>query len=66
MEEYDLGRTEFSGGPLEYLDRFFEVQELDLHSYVPNRNYSGRSSYDSSLLGPGLTINRGEGLSVAN
>jgi hypothetical protein len=53
MEEYDLGRTEFSGSPLEYLARFFEVQELDLPFYLPNRNYSGRSLYDSNLLGPG-------------
>jgi hypothetical protein len=54
MEEYDLGRTGFASGPLEYLDWFFETHELDLPSFDPNTTYSGRSSYDSNLLGPGL------------
>jgi hypothetical protein len=54
MEEYDLGRTEFIGDPLEYLDQFFKIQELDLPSYTPDVYYPGKSSYDSGLLGPGL------------
>jgi hypothetical protein len=54
MEEYDLGRAEFSRGPLEYLDQFFEIQELDLPPHILSVSYSGRSSSDSNLLGPGL------------
>jgi hypothetical protein len=53
MEEYDVGRTEFSGGFLEYLDRFFEMHELDLPVYEPSIGYGWLSADDTNLLGPG-------------
>jgi hypothetical protein len=55
MKEYDLGRVEFSGGPLEFLDFFFEMQELNLPSqdypWIWSHKYN---SNDKDLLGPGV------------
>lgn len=52
MEEYDIGRVKFSGGPLEFLDFFFEMHELDLPSNKDN--YDKVLNWnDKDILGPG-------------
>ncbi|KAH6665505.1 hypothetical protein B0J14DRAFT_569108 [Halenospora varia] len=52
MEEYDLRRIGFSGGPLEYLDWFLEDQEFDL-PHISGVYCGKRSSPGFNLLGPG-------------
>jgi len=52
MEEYDLLRAEFQGGPLEFLDYFFESHEDSLWDTDKWREYV-RNSNDRDLLSPG-------------
>ncbi|KAH8655008.1 hypothetical protein BGZ60DRAFT_435416 [Tricladium varicosporioides] len=54
MEEYDLKRVEFSGGPLEYLDWFLEGKEFDL-PHIPEAYHTRLSSPKYDLLGPGTS-----------
>jgi hypothetical protein len=55
--EYDMLRVEFSGGPLEFLDYFFELHEQEL---LDSNHWSSRRAWnydDKDLLGPGQHYN---------
>lgn len=53
MKEYDILRVKFSGGPLEFLDYFFELYD---HELMDPRYpwHVWWTSYDKDILGPGI------------
>ena len=50
MEEYDLGRAEFKGGPVDFLELFLDSHEVDLPSKFEHWEWNWN---DSDVLGPG-------------
>ena len=52
MEEYESLRAKFQGGPLEFLDYFFESHEDSLWDMEKGRKYVRNWNY-KDLLGPG-------------
>jgi len=57
MREYDMLRVGFSGGPLEFLDYFFELHEQELLDSNHWSSHRACNRNDKDLLGPGKHYN---------